>query len=151
LVEFTFERFLRNFERLDPETRNFSGSLVKRVDPNAIGQLQLELTSLSRSRRLRGLELAVILQASKEVEEQILSLSFDADHIVRVAAIHALQHSNSEQARKRLQDLRSDRAASVREAAEDALERIVPDPFAPIPSPVTDTTNVVPGVQCPTQ
>lgn len=132
LAEFTFQRFVGAFEMLDKEARNVTGALVKRVDRDCLGQLQMELTSQSRSRRLRGLELAVAMQSTREVEEAILHLSCDPDHFVRVASIPALVRIDSVQSRNRLQELRMDRAASVQEAAEEALQRMIPipDPFA---------------------
>lgn len=132
LAEFTFQRFVSAFDMLDKDTRTTTGALVKRVDRDAIGQLQVELTSLSRSRRLRGLEIAVAMQAAREVEEEILNLSADSDHFVRVASIPALIHINSPQTRNRLEELRMDRAASVQEAAEQALAsaRAIPDSFS---------------------
>ncbi len=150
LAEFTFQRFVGAFEMLDAEARNTTGALVKRVDNDAIGQLLVELTSLSRSRRLRGLELAVAMQATREVEEAILSLSCDTDHFVRAASIHALVRIDSEQSRRRLLELRMDRAVSVQEAAEEAMERMIPaapapvlsipDPFAATPAAPADAT-----------
>jgi len=132
LSEFTFQRFLGAFDMLDKDARCTTGALVKRVDRDAVGQLQVELTSLSRSRRLRGLEIAVAMQATRYVEEEILGLSCDTDHFVRVASIPALVHINSPQTLNRLEELRMDRAASVQEAAEQALagQLGVPDPFA---------------------
>lgn len=132
LSEFTFPRFLATFEMMDSETRYVTGSLVKRVDEDAVGQLQVELTSLSRTRRIRGLELAVAMQMTREVEEEIIALSTDSDHFIRAASAQALVRVNSSRGVERLRELRMDRAASVREAVEDALARIVsvPDPFA---------------------
>jgi HEAT repeat protein len=131
LAEFTFQRYLGAFEMLDKDARCTTGALVKRVDRDAIGQLQVELTSLSRSRRLRGLEIAVTMQTTREVQEEILHLSCDPDHFVRAASIPALVLIDSPRARHRLQELRMDRAASVQEAAEQALahQLAIPDPF----------------------
>jgi HEAT repeat protein len=132
LSEFTFQRYVGAFEMLDKEARQATGALVKRVDRDALGQLQVELTSQSRSRRLRGLEIAVAMRYTREVQEEIIHLSCDTDHFVRVASIPALVHINSPQSRHRLQELRMDRAASVQEAAEEALCKAapIPDPFA---------------------
>ena len=135
LSEFTFPRFLATYEMMDKETRYVTGSLVKRVDPDAVGQLQVELTSLSRTRRIRGLELAVAMQMTREVEDEIMTLSADSDHFIRAASTQALVRVNSARALQRLQELRMDRAASVREAVEDSLDGFIsiPDPFA-VPS-----------------
>jgi hypothetical protein len=106
---------------------------VKRVDRAAIGQLQVELTSLSRSRRLRGIEVAIAMNATREVEEELVMLSEDTDHFVRVASIPALVLIGSPLARRRLEDMRFDRAASVQEAVEQVLDAkpvYIPDPFA---------------------
>ena len=54
LAEFTFKRFVGAFDMLDEEVRRSTGLLVKKIDPQAIPQLRLELHSRSRTRRLRA-------------------------------------------------------------------------------------------------
>jgi HEAT repeat protein len=145
LGEFTFASFLAAFEKIDVEKRAQTGALVRRVDPNAIEQLRAELTCLSRARRLKGLEVATAMQAATEVEQEILELSTDNDHFVRAAAASALVQIHTPQSQERLQEMRLDRATSVQQAAETALERIItiPDPFAD--SPTTSVPYSLPG------
>jgi HEAT repeat protein len=132
LGEFTFTSFLAAWEKMDEEKRAAAGPLIRRVDPKAIDQLRMELTCMSRARRLRGLELAVVMQAATDVEPEILVLSTDSDHFVRAAAANALVHIHTPQSQERLREMKLDRATSVQQAAEFALERIItiPDPFA---------------------
>lgn len=144
LAEFTFPRFVSGFAQLEEEVRRAVGPLVWRVDPDAIELLRLELTSLSRARRLRALEVAVAMQVASAVADEILTLSGDPDHFVRAATVPALLSIHSDRARRRLEELQLDATTATRQAAGDALHRllIVPNPFAELTTtPIADTSQ----------
>src|SRR5262249_4396277 len=69
LSEFRFDRFLTSYETLDQEVRRTTGELVKQIDPTALGKLRTELSSPSRLRRLRALELAEAMNAVSDLED----------------------------------------------------------------------------------
>jgi hypothetical protein len=124
LTEFNFQRYLSAFEMLQPDVRRSTGELVRRVDPLAMDQLISELASPSRSRRLRGIEVAAAMGAVPDLEQYIVQLAQDEDHFIRAEAARALVHCQSETARHALRELLLDRSVSVQEAAVRTLERL---------------------------
>ena len=121
LAEFTFARFLGAFEMLDEDVRSSTGQLVKRIDPNALALLKQELASSMRTRRLRGLAVAQAMKAVDDVEDAVVELLADSDHLVRVEAVAALAHGSTASSRRALQQALGDRNGVVREAARKAL------------------------------
>jgi hypothetical protein len=123
LSEFNFQRYLSAFEMLDPEVRRCSGTLVMKIDPQAIEHLNAELVSASRARRLRGIEVAIAMGAVSKVAASINQLARDSDHFVRAEAARALGHSDSFQSHNILDEMLNDRSVSVQEAAKQALHQ----------------------------
>jgi len=82
LSEFTFKKFLASFDMLDEDVRFSTGSLVRKVDRNVVSELIVELEAPARTRRLRGLEIARCIGAAQAVEDQIVTLMDDGDHMV---------------------------------------------------------------------
>ena len=122
LGEFNIERFLGAFELLDDNVRQSTGALVRKIDPRTIPLLAEELHARSRTRRLRGIGAAAAVGAINELEESLIALVSDDDHMVRMAACRALAGSQSEAARQVLTEALGDRSQPVREAALAALE-----------------------------
>jgi len=121
LEEFTFPRYLASFDLLDDEVRASTGELVKKVDSQTVPLLRAELESIVRSRRLRGLAVARALRLVPEVEEAIVPLLQDDDHLIRAEAAATLGESRSEPAREALAEALHDRSLAVREAARKSL------------------------------
>jgi HEAT repeat protein len=121
LQEFTFDRFSANFDQLTPESRLSSGALVRRVDPQAIDRLRNELTTATRGRKQRALDLALALDAVEELHAQIATLLVGEDQYLRIEAIRALATHDSRATRNALRDSLLDPHPLVREAAESAL------------------------------
>ena len=124
LSEFNFDRFVAAFDMLDDEVRRSTGSLVKKVSPQAVATVREEMQSLSRMKRLRALGIAEAMQAVGELEDDIVGLLADSDHLVRAEAARVLGGSRSSAARAALQSATSDRSPAVRDAAERTLERL---------------------------
>jgi HEAT repeat protein len=124
LTEFNFQRYLSAFDLLAPEVRRTTGELVKRIDRLALEQLRNELVSPSRSRRLRGLEVAVAMNAVAQLDQCVFELAQDSDHFIRSEAARALIHINTERSRQALHDLLLDRSVSVQQAAARSLEQL---------------------------
>ncbi len=123
LAEFSFKRFLGAFDMLDEEVRRSTGLLVRKIDPDTIPRLRLELSSKSRTRVLRGISVARTIDAVAQVEPQLVDLVGSEDHIVRAEAAAALAQANSESSRKALRRAESDRSAAVQQAAARSLKQ----------------------------
>jgi HEAT repeat protein len=127
LTEFNFARYLSLFDTLDEDVRRSTGLLVRRIDPEAPALLAAELKSKTRTRRLRGLEVAQAMDAVEFVEPLIIRLLSDDDHFVRAQAARTLVHCKSPLAREALRAALVDRSIAVREAAELALREVKVD------------------------
>lgn len=123
LSEFTLASFLKNYDMLSDDARQSTGELIKKVDQRLIPQLRAELTSRSRTRRLRGLEIARLLGVVRQAESAVLSLLHDEDHMIRAAAAQSLGLCRSRVSRNELLESLSDRSVIVQEAAARSLEQ----------------------------
>jgi len=121
LAEFSFPRFLAGFDMLDEEVRRSTGLLVKRIDPETVPLLRVELKSKMRTRRLRGLAVAGIIDVVEPLEREIIHMLDDEDHLVRAGAAAALAHAGSEASRLALETALEDTSPKVRETAEESL------------------------------
>ena len=92
LAEFNFVRYRAMFDLLDEEAARTTGTLVHKVDFSAREGLLAELTSPSVSARLRGIEMALAMEATRDVAEQLLALASGENVAVREAALAALRH-----------------------------------------------------------
>jgi HEAT repeat protein len=109
---------------LAPHVRVSTGALVRKVDPQTIAQLEQELASQGRTRRLRALQVAQCLRAEREVEAQLIELLADEDPFVRIETAHLLAACDSTPARQALRGALLDRHAAVKEAAERSLRAL---------------------------
>jgi HEAT repeat protein len=102
LSEFRFERFMATFDTLSDEVRHTTGALVKQIDPEALGRLRSEMTSPSRLRRLRAVQLAEAMGAAKELESELAARLGDEDYLVRTEASRLLATCDTATARAAL-------------------------------------------------
>jgi len=121
LAEFSFSRFLASFDVLDDEVRRSTGLLVKRIDPESVPLLRIELRSKMRTRRLRGLAVAEIADLVEPLEREVVALLDDDDHLVRAGAAAALARADSETSRLVLEAALEDTSPRVRETAGKSL------------------------------
>lgn len=121
LGEFSFARYLAGFETLDDEVRASTGSLVKKVDPQSAILLEAELGSKVRSRRLRGLGMVEAMDMASEVQEAVIELLNDEDHMVRQEAVQVLATLDTPDVRSALTTALDDSSPMVREAASNVL------------------------------
>jgi HEAT repeat protein len=124
LGEFSFRRFLAAYDMIDEEVRRSTGMLVKKIDPTTIPMLKEQLSSKSRTRRLRSLSLAATIDAVDELGDMIIGLLSDGDHLVRGEAARALAGGRSPAVIAALEEALDDSSTAVREAAAESLERI---------------------------
>ena len=121
LAEFNFKRYLAAFEMLDDDVRRSTGLLVKKIDPLTLPQLKEELKSPVRTRRIRGLAIGRSIEAIEALENVVIELLADEDHMVRVEAANALGQICTPASRQALQEAMGDSSEVVREAAQRSL------------------------------
>lgn len=131
LAEFSFKRYVAAFDMLTPEVRSSTGTLVRKVDPDALAQLKDELATTARSRRLRALQIVAHLAAAGELECELIDLLHDEDHFVRLEAAQLLAACNSTATRNALRGALLDRNPSVQDAAERSLQLLAHLPQEP--------------------
>jgi len=124
LPEFRFDRYLASFDVLDDAVRQTTGKLVFKVDPTVRQELVKELDALARSRRLRGLQIVQAMQIVARVEDRVLELLSDDDHMVRAEAARALEWSIESATYAALQRALLDRSVAVQEAARHSLKQV---------------------------
>jgi len=122
LEEFSFKRFVGAFDILEDEVRQTTAMLVKKIDPRVVPLLQEELRSAVRSRRMRGLAMAQAIDLVEQVEETIIEMLADGDHLVRSEAATVLRLCASEASRLALRHATEDSSHAVREAAVNSLQ-----------------------------
>ena len=121
LDEFSFRRFLAAFDLLDNEVRRSTAALVRKVDPQTIPRLKAEMESKMARRRLRGLAMADAMDVLEDLEEAIVGLLGDEDHLVRAEAASVLGRCRSPSACEALFTALEDRSPTVQEAARRSL------------------------------
>jgi hypothetical protein len=121
LSEFSFRRYLAAFEMLDEQVRQNTGRLVRKIDPHTVPLLREELHSPMRTRRLRAVAIARLIDVVEPLEPIILDLLEDTDHMVRTAAAAALARSHSTASHRALLGASHDTSEVVRRAARQSL------------------------------
>jgi HEAT repeat protein len=121
LAEFTFKRFMAAFDMLEDNARRSTGMLIKKIDPQTRPLLLEGLKSQVRSRRMRALTIARVIDVVEPLEETIIELLHTGDHLVRIEAVAALARCPTPSSRRALETAVHDRAEMVQEAAKKAL------------------------------
>ena len=111
--------------------------MVRRIDPDATAQLEEELLTKSRTRRLRAIAAAVAMGAVPSLEQPLLDRLADEDHLVRAEAARAGRAMPQPGRGEALVAACGDRSVIVQEAAEESLrllkqastERAVPQEY----------------------
>ncbi|MDX1945612.1 MAG: HEAT repeat domain-containing protein [Pirellulaceae bacterium] len=124
LDDFHFDRFLATFDDLPEAARQSTGPLVRRVDPLAISKVKSELDANTRSRRRRGIELAVALGAVGDLVEPLAALLSDDDQYLRIEAVRALATHDCPATRNALRDAQTDTHPLVQQAADEGLAKL---------------------------
>ena len=124
LPEFSFRQFMMNFDSLPEDLQEFSGHLVCQIDTDTPELLSAELEVLSPVRRRRAVNAALIMGLVREMEEKVVALLSDPDHMVRVAAAQALSQCETVESWDSLREALLDRSVVVQEAAEQSLQKI---------------------------
>ncbi len=133
LSEFSFKKYLSLHDILDPEVRRSTGELVLKVDPQALTELMNEYKAPSRSRRIRAMAITQTLDIVYAMEESLLALLNNDDHVVRAEAVRLLSQCDTETARQGLEQALHDRSVAVQDAARAGLHELnnAPPPLVP--------------------
>jgi hypothetical protein len=111
------------FDLLDEHAIKSTGMLVHKVDPAAVEGLIEELTAPSVSSRLRGIEMAVAMQATQDVCQQLVELAKHENVAVRQEALAALADCTGPQVIEVLELAAADANHSIAETARRSLAR----------------------------
>ncbi len=121
LAEFNFTRYRTMFDLLDEQAAHSTGVLVHKVDHSAQQKLAEELSSPSVTTKLRGIEMALAMEATGDVEQQLISLVDHENVTVRQAAVMALSNCRGNAVISALTTALADAHHSVAEAARRGL------------------------------
>ena len=109
----------------DDDVRRSTAALVKKIDTQSIPLLNDELPSPIRTRRIRGLAIARAMDAVESVEDAVIALLQDEDHVVRVEAAIALASSLSPASIVALTAALNDKSEVVRLTAQRSLQETI--------------------------
>lgn len=123
LRDFTFIKYLSDFESFDPSAQRELGRIIVRTDPSSIELLRLEIIGATIQRKVRGLAMAVAMGVVDKVLPDVLKLAEHKDLEIRCDALTTLAESRQEVAREAIVAATGDPNASVRNRANDALQR----------------------------
>ncbi len=124
LPEFSFRQFMINLDSMPDELQQPSGHIVRQIDLEAPQLLAAELGVLSPVRRRLAVNAAMAMGLVQELEEYVVPLISDNDHMVRAAAAQALADCETQSSWESLRDALFDPSVVVQEAAEQSLLRI---------------------------
>jgi HEAT repeat protein len=124
LAEFNFVRYRAMFDLLDEKAIRTTGVLVHKVDHGVRDGLLQELRAASMSSRLRGIEMAVAMDATEDVSDQLIELTRCDSVTVRQEAVAALGSCSGPRVLSALRLAAEDVSQSVRAAAAASLGRV---------------------------
>ncbi len=124
MPEFSYRQFLTNFDAMDDKLRPVAGHVVKKIDSEVVAKLTAETDGPSPVRRRRAVAAAGAMGLVHEMEQVIIKLLSDEDHMVRAAVAKVLADCKTMPTWEALRDALLDRSYIVQEAAEQSLERI---------------------------
>jgi len=127
----SFDRYLRSFDRLPPETREAAARALAKIDRRIVDRLAEEITALDPERRIRALRVIDYVDAETDLRQNLLALLNDPDRRVRATAIKIVTLTESVEGMKHLVAALSDPDRRVRANAIEAFEdggdpRVVP-------------------------
>lgn len=118
----SFEKYLRSFDRLDPETREAAARALAKIDHRIVDRLAEEITALDPLRRLRALRVIDYVDAETDLRQNLMALINDPDRRVRATAIKIVQLTDSVDGMRLLAGALVDPDRRVRANAIEAFE-----------------------------
>lgn len=131
LAEFNFTRYRTMFDLLDEQSAHTTGILVHKVDHGVPQKLAEELSSPSISTKLRGIEMAVAMEATNDVRQQLIDLVGHENVAVRKEAVAALANCHGELVIATLKLAATDPTHTIAEAARQSLAKLLRDRSQP--------------------
>jgi HEAT repeat protein len=125
LAEFNFTRYRTMFDLLDEQSAHTTGILVRKVDHGVPQKLAEELLSPSISTKLRGIEMAIAMEATNDVRQQLIDLVGHENVAVRKEAVVALANCHGELVIATLKLAATDPTHSIAEAAQQSLAKLL--------------------------
>jgi HEAT repeat protein len=122
--EFSFDKYVRNFDQMDETTQINLGELVAAVDESTRPRLLEMLHFDHRGQRLRGLRIVRALRWEEQLWEDLVKMLADDDHVVRRSAIEALENVRHPALLSSLESALEAGAGSAQEAI-DHLTRVL--------------------------
>lgn len=118
----SFDKYLKSFDRLDPETREAAARALAKIDGRILERLNEEITALDPDRRLRALRVIDYVDAETDLRQNLMALLNDPDRRVRATAIKIVQLAGSADGMRLLVAALSDVDRRVRANAVEAFE-----------------------------
>jgi HEAT repeat protein len=132
LAEFNFTRYRTMFDLLDEQSAHTTGALVRKVDHSVPQKLAEELSSPSVSTKLRGIEMAIAMEATSDVRQQLIDLVGHENVAVRKEAVLALANCYGEPVIATLKSAATDPNHIIAEAAQQSLAKLLRERSYPI-------------------
>jgi HEAT repeat protein len=123
LCDFTFVKYLADFDTFEPSLQDELGRIVSRSDPQAVEQLRGELSGATIPRKLRALHMTRSMRQVDAVLGDVLRLADHKDLEVRCEVLDTLVHSLSQEAREVIVTATGDPNPIVRKRAIEALKQ----------------------------
>ncbi len=117
------------FDLLDEQSARTTGILVHKVDHSVQQKLAEELSSPSITSKLRGIEMAIAMDAADDVRQQLIDLVSHENVAIRKEAVTALAHCHGDRVLATLKSAVSDPNHSVAEAAKQSLAQLLHEPL----------------------
>ena len=118
----SFEKYLRSFDKLDPQTREAAARALAKIDHRIVERLAEEITALDPLRRLRALRVIDYVDAETDLRQNLMALLNDPDRRIRATAIKIVQLTDSADGMRLLVAALSDPDHRVRANAIEAFE-----------------------------
>ncbi|MBV8879902.1 MAG: HEAT repeat domain-containing protein, partial [Planctomycetaceae bacterium] len=118
----SFDKYLRSFDRLDPETREAAARALAKIDGRILERLTEEINALDAERRLKALRVIDYVDAETDLRQNLMALLNDPDRRVRATAIKIVQLSGSADGMRLLVAALADDDRRVRANAVEAFE-----------------------------
>ena len=113
------------FDLLDEQSAHTTGVLVHKVDHSVQQKLAEELLSPSITTKLRGIEMAIAMEATNDVRQQLIDLVGHENVAVRKEAVVALANCHGEPVIATLKLAAADPVHSIAEAAQQSLAKLL--------------------------
>ncbi len=125
LRDFTFVRYVGQFDQLDEQSRRVLGRIVRESDPTALEELKREISAAALPRKLQGLQMAGAMNAVDEVIDLVIMQAEHQDAAVRSDAVVTLAAGTTNEAREAIEAATGDTNAIVRNRASRSLQQFL--------------------------